>query len=533
MVISDNVFIKFYSMLKLTVLRSLPLLYTLLCCCLVSVQATAQPVNNQQFVAGIVCSDLNSNGICDGDEPGIAGVMVSNQHDVVLTDNEGQYRLPVREGEVIFITKPADYKLPLNENNLPQFYYIHQPDGSPDLEFPGIRPTGTLPPSVDFALIPSEKKDSFTAAGLADPTLREHSIPFFRDGVASEVANLDVDFAFVLGDMMADDLSFFPRYNEIMSTLDIPVFNVVGNHDVNFNIEDRFAKETFKRFFGPTYYSFNYGEVHFVVLDNIEMMEDGGSPYRGYVDKTQLAWLRNNLQYVDEEKLIVLLAHIPLHSMDTDSRSNNTVNTSEVLEILEAWEKVLFLCGHRHVIMQQFLNEEHGRINPSHIHHSSITAAAGGWWRGPENIHGIPVSTQNDGSPNGYHVFTFDGNSYTDRFYPSGLSADYQMRIESPSSTLLESEVSETELIVNIFNGTEKSEVEFWINDAEQRYPMQWQPEYQSPFSKTLEWVRPTTTNHIWKAELPDLGSGTHRITVWTRDIYGYEFTQSKIIEIK
>ncbi len=75
-----------------------------------------------------------------------------NGRTVVQTGSEGRYELPVQEGDVLFVTKPVGYAVPVDEHNRPQFYYIHDPDGtsdSLDLKFPGIEPTGPLPFKVD------------------------------------------------------------------------------------------------------------------------------------------------------------------------------------------------------------------------------------------------------------------------------------------------------------------------------------------------------------------------------------------------
>ena len=118
----------------------------------------------QRTVSGIVFLDENGNNRMDAPEEGIPNVAVSNGREVVLSDGKGNYKLPIEEEMIVSIRKPAGYKLPLNENNLPQyFYYIHQPDGSPALKYPGLEPTGALPQKVNFGLVPSEKKESFTA----------------------------------------------------------------------------------------------------------------------------------------------------------------------------------------------------------------------------------------------------------------------------------------------------------------------------------------------------------------------------------
>ena len=87
---------------------------------------------NPVKVSGYVFNDSNQNGIFDNNEKGVPGVLVSNQREVVQTNNKGMYSLPIPSDAIIFVTKPAGYRVPLNELNLPQFYYIHQPEGSPE-----------------------------------------------------------------------------------------------------------------------------------------------------------------------------------------------------------------------------------------------------------------------------------------------------------------------------------------------------------------------------------------------------------------
>ena len=87
----------------------------------------------------------------EGDQP-LADVRVSNRRDVVRTNAECEYELTVDSDDIIFVIKPKGYRTPLSEDNLPRFYYIHKPAGSPDLNFKGVEPTGELPSSIDFPL---------------------------------------------------------------------------------------------------------------------------------------------------------------------------------------------------------------------------------------------------------------------------------------------------------------------------------------------------------------------------------------------
>src|SRR5690606_32935657 len=102
---------------------------------------------------GVVFDDRNNNGIKERREKGIAGVSVTNGVEVVQTDEQGRYALPVGDDQIIAVIKPGDYDVPVNDNQLPQFYYIHKPGGSPELAYPGVAPTGPLPREINFPLV--------------------------------------------------------------------------------------------------------------------------------------------------------------------------------------------------------------------------------------------------------------------------------------------------------------------------------------------------------------------------------------------
>ena len=142
----------------------------------------------KERVTGVVYADINGNGVRESGERGIAGVLVSNQVDVVPTDEKGRYQLSLDEGTVIFLTKPAGYRVPLNAYNLPQFYYVHQTKGSPEgLKYPGVAPTGPLPQALDFPLLQTGVEETFSAIISGDPQLlNEEEVGYFRDDVAAE-----------------------------------------------------------------------------------------------------------------------------------------------------------------------------------------------------------------------------------------------------------------------------------------------------------------------------------------------------------
>ena len=83
-------------------------------CLLISAMAFSQT-----SVSGYVFEDSNKNQKKENKEKGVENVAVSNGTQVVLTDKNGKYSLPIQEDQTIFVIKPSGYKLALNSNNLP------------------------------------------------------------------------------------------------------------------------------------------------------------------------------------------------------------------------------------------------------------------------------------------------------------------------------------------------------------------------------------------------------------------------------
>jgi len=172
---------------------------------------------------GLVFEDLNGNGQRDTSEPGIAGVAVSDGRTVVLSDANGLYELEIEAESILFISKPAGFAVPLDEQNRPQFYYRHYPEGSKtagELRFRGVDATGSLPKSVDFPLTRVVPQENFQVLLLADTQPQnEAELQFLRDDILAELGGSDAAFGLTLGDILYDDLALFPRYSALVSGL--------------------------------------------------------------------------------------------------------------------------------------------------------------------------------------------------------------------------------------------------------------------------------------------------------------------------
>jgi len=503
---------------------------------------------------GTVYEDLNRNGVWDVGEPGIEGVAVSNQIEVVLTDAEGRYTLPVGERTVLFVSKPAGYALEKNEKKLPQFYYLHFPEGSPsDFKYPGIAPTGPLPASIDFALLKVDESKDFTMLVSGDPQPHSQAeMDYFRDDVVAEMLHEDAALYLALGDLVFDYLDLYPRYVDIVGQLDMPTYHVHGNHDMNYKaLTDEYAAETFRDTFGPEYYSFDVGKVHFIVIDdvhyngwNVEENHYGG--YTGRITERQLAWMQHDLALVPSDKLIVLSSHIPLVTLAPERLETGGYfyleNIEALYDILKDRSQILALSGHTHLTEVIQLDARHGWKGGGTFWNVNPGAACGAWWTGPKDARGVPAAYCMDGSPNGYFVFQFSGTDYEYWFRPVNMSQDHQIRVSVPTGTIRKSALADTPILANVFVGGSGTVVNCRVG-GDSTIQQMVQTTISDPFmQRYLEAYRDTmpswlqdvaASSHLWKASLPqDLQAGMHTIEVHATDHQGHQLTGQAIIEV-
>ncbi len=489
---------------------------------------------------GLVFHDTNGNGIHDEGESGIPGVAVSNQREVTTTDAEGEWSLPYDDDTIFFVIKPSGWKAPVNEHQLPQFFYIHKPNGSPkNLRYPGVAPTGPLPSSINFPLSPAEEPDTFKAIFFGDPQPSSiEQINYIAHDVIAELIGTDAKFGVTLGDIMFDKLNLFEQSNANVALIGIPWYNVVGNHDINFDSPtDVDSDETFHRHFGPNYYSFDYGAVHFLVLDDVEwarQSSSGKKTYVGGLNEEQLTFIKNDLALVPEEKLIMLMMHIPLTGVE---------NRTELYRLIEKRPYTLSISGHTHWHAHQYITSADGWQGAEPHHHIVNVTVSGTWWKGKKDEVGIPHATMRDGAPNGYSIITFDGTNHTLDFKAARQPASHQMTIYAPDE-ILGNKSTDTEVYVNVFNGSEKSKVRMkvgaggWIT---LKKVLEEDPHYVQTRNREIaanpkgggQLSGPIKSGHLWKGELPvDLPVGSHEIKVEATDAYDRMHLGSRLIRV-
>ena len=498
-----------------------------------------------QTASGYVFHDLNKNGIRDAGEDGLSGISVSNGVDVIQTDADGKWRLPVTDDTGLFVIKPANYSVPVSDNMIPKYYYLHKPNGSPELEKGGIEPTGKLPESIDFPLVYNKEPDKFSALFFGDTQASSpNEVNYINHDVVEELIGTDAKFGVTLGDIVGHDLDLFRGISEGIAQIGIPWHYIFGNHDNNRDAKDNENRdETFEKYFGPSTYAFEYGQVVFIGFNDAYF--DSNGKYKGHFTSRQIEFTKNYLDLVPNDKLIVLMMHIPIIACE---------NKEQLFDILKDRPHTFSISGHVHDQLNVFVDKEKGWNGDRPHHHLINATVCGSWWSGQIDEVGIPHATMNDGAPNGYSIITFNGNQYSVKFKAARRPDDYQMNIYAPNKVDVAS-LDTTKILVNVFAGSEKSKVEMKIGksgewqtlervevvDPECLRMHKLTPLFEQKYNgvdieEILGWTmdNPHISYHMWEGMLPnDINAGAHTIIVKTTDMYGQSFEAYRILYVE
>jgi hypothetical protein len=493
------------------------------------------PFMAQTTVEGFVFEDNNKNNKMERNEKGISNVAVTNGLDVVLTNKEGKYNLPINDDVIIAVIKPANYKVGVDENNLPQFFYNHKPNGSPKLKFKGVDPTGKLPKSVNFGLIPQQENDAFTALIFGDPQpYTQAEVDFFAKGIVAEVAGIkNVPFGLSLGDLVGNDLALFNPYIKAVKAAGIPWYNLLGNHDLNFDAtSDEMADETYEAHFGPANYTFNYGKVHFIILDNVLYPDPRNQKgYWGGFTANQLQFIENDLKLVPKDHLIVLAFHIPLS--ETEGDSFRDADRDQLFRLLKDFPNTLSLSAHTHIQRQDYFGKKEGWLQEKPHHHYNVGTTSGDWYSGKLNQQGVPVSTMRDGTPKGYAFINFKGNQYNIDYKVAGKPKTYQMEVFAPK-VIEKGRSTKSGIYVNFFMGSKNDSLHYRI-DQGQWIALEYVEEIDPAYAiDVYEWdlieelipgrrsSNPIESKHLWRGKIQtNLEIGEHQVEIKAIDQFG------------
>ena len=234
-------------------------------------------------------------------------------------------------------------------------------------KFRALKNSADVVERADFKLEKVDGQDSYKIFMLGDMHLAN------RTGDLGQFAQFTSDltdymtrhkgekmYALTLGDMTWDlywysNSYYFPQYlNTVNSQIkNLQIFHTMGNHDNDFQTRSDYdAAVKYVDQICPTYYSFNIGKVHYVVMDDIDCSSYDGSTSRNYVKSLsaeQLDWLAKDLSYVAKTTPVVVAMHAQVFYPTTSGFKidHDQVNTLRLFDILDGYT-VRFVTGHTH-----------------------------------------------------------------------------------------------------------------------------------------------------------------------------------------
>ena len=361
----------------------------------------------------------NIYGIITCGEEGVPGVVVSDGLEVTVTDENGIYYLASKEyNQTVFMSIPSGYEAASN-GVLPKFH--KKVDGNP-----------ATVERADWTLTKVDNTDHIMYF-LGDMHLanRNRDLAQFAEFTSDLTKQVQANkakrqYALTLGDMTWDlywydnkyDLySYVETINSSLSGLQI--FNTIGNHDHEMNMAGDFnTVNVYKNAVAPTYYSFNIGDVHYVVLDNILCTNDGSGSrtYESSLTVDQVEWLRKDISHVDKSKTIVITMHAQLYA---DSGTAKMELASELESICSGYTTHV-MTAHTHVIYNN------DKLSSKGIYHHNSGAICGTWWWTGYYTSGLGLCK--DGSPSGYYVYEMNGKDMKWRLKPTGRDFSHMFR---------------------------------------------------------------------------------------------------------
>ncbi len=429
---------------------------------------------------------------------GIANVVVSDGYTVIATDKKAKYEFePHAEALVIFVSTPAGYAFK-NQDGIAKHYRLFE--------------NTDVKKEINFDLVPlgvSDNEHQFVI--WADPQIKNakdiekmmtQSVPDVQKMLAASAPGT-LWHGITVGDIVWDELQLFADYNKAVQQMGIPFFQCLGNHDMDFRKGgDETSDDTFQKTYGPTYYSFNRGQVHYVAMDNVRYLGTDRD-YDGWLQQHQLDWLKKDLAFVAPDKLVVLSLHIPVHS--------GTKNKEELYSVL-AGRNVHIMSGHTHY----HVNKIDGNIYEHN--HGTVCAA---WWTGP---------VCGDGTPGGYGVYKVKGNELSWYYQSTGEEATHQMKIY-----VNDFDAAQKQAIVNIWNYDAAWKTEYWIDGVSkgmlQQFsgfdPLAYSLMLGPDLPKPRGFAEPKETDHLFKALVP---VGSKQIKVVATDRFGKKFTSIRTL---
>ena len=371
-------------------------------------------------------------GIVSSAGVGVENVVVSDGAEVTVTNEKGIYQLKsAKKWGYVFISVPSGYEVP-SVGVLPQFHRA-------------LKNSADVVERADFKLEKVDGQDSYKIFMLGDMHLAN------RTGDLGQFAQFTSDltdymtrhkgekmYALTLGDMTWDlywysNSYYFPQYlNTVNSQIkNLQIFHTMGNHDNDFQTRSDYdAAVKYVDQICPTYYSFNIGKVHYVVMDDIDcssydVYKRQSRNYVKSLSAEQLDWLAKDLSYVAKTTPVVVAMHAQVFYPTTSGFKidHDPVNTLRLFDILDGYT-VRFVTGHTHKLFN--VTPDAPIVDGHNFREYNSGSVCASWWWSGNLTPGIHIGT--DGTPGGYGIWDVTGTDFQCLYKSTGWPEEYQFR---------------------------------------------------------------------------------------------------------
>lgn len=416
--------------------------------------STEIPEKDGCTLRGIVYTQVKTTGE-DGETTmehvGLEGVWVSDGVNFAQTDENGYYWLASSKPYgYVFVCLPSGYMPATGTNIVPGYWKSVSID-------PGLSEQHNF----ELKKVDNKNHQVFFAADL-HLTNRAingiNDVEQFKAGFMTDSQNLaaaygENTYLITLGDLTWDAHWYSQSYKpadfvKTMKDYTIPVFNCMGNHDNDpYQTDDLSGSKVFRTTVAPSHYSFDLGDVHYIIVDDIMWLNTGGSNgvigernYLEVLDDTQLAWLRQDLSHVkDKSKPVVICSHCQFYNnwrQDATTQAQIS-NAKAVLDCFNGFKDVHVMTGHAHFSMIMQLRDN--------VMEHNVAAVCETWWQSSSYSDLKGRGINRDGTPSGYYVFELKGDDLKWYYKSIGFDKSLQFRAYNMNDVVYTAEKSKWE----------------------------------------------------------------------------------------
>ncbi|MBP5559354.1 MAG: calcineurin-like phosphoesterase C-terminal domain-containing protein [Bacteroidales bacterium] len=338
---------------------------------------------------------------------GLEGVVVSDGLKCVRTMSDGTFYIEsaIDDVKFVFVSTPSGY-MPEVSDGKPIFYKAK----AEATHNGGVYDFG------DYVLTPVTNPDRYTLLITADPQPRANNWGLDRiayksldvcEDLYDELADVAAGitdhqvYGICLGDIVHENMDLFYDYDAGLARLGYPTYNIIGNHDNDpAASDDDSGAAPFESHYGPRNYSFNLGGIHYVMLDNLIMKDNGEGSLTAYdqgLTDSVWAWLQADMSFIPTTTRIMVCAHSPMFKLLKGSERTNSAYHAGTRssvdgsygygDLFDKYAEVHAWAGHTHVGLNYIYPSGHRHKN---IQVHTLARSTGELWTNEYLAAGTP-----------------------------------------------------------------------------------------------------------------------------------------------